>query len=253
MLDLDTIVAHVIDAVGASDAVDPVAVRFLLSQYAATGRDDLSAIVGAALGRALGQHEGDRSTPAEWLQLFADAAVWSDDEQIRAATAQRLAGADGGAADAIDAALQASAALGDGARLSSLVDDLERLIGRGYEPGDGVEAADQFAVASALLTAFEITGRLPYAMLAEELVQTSQRRGAAHTDAASACRAARVLCRLASLHADEAYVGAAVVAGGADYRGDAQRLLDDYAPRALETPRDAALYGLALAHWLGLH
>lgn len=253
-IDLDTIVARVSDAVAASDAVDPIAVRFLLSQYAASAREDLSTIVGEALGRALQQHDAcDGRDRVEWLQLFVDAAVWSEDERLRAAVASLLGAADARAPDAIEAALRASMTVGDGARLAAAVDELERLVGRGYEPGDGVASIDQFAVASALLTAFDVTGRLPYAMLAEELVQTAQRRGDAFFDTASACRAARVLCRLAALHADADYRDAAVVAPGADYGGDGARLLAEYAPHALATTREAALYGLALAHWLGLH
>jgi len=254
LLDLDTIVAHVSGAVTTGDSIDPVAVRFLLSHYAATGRDDLSAVVGDALARGLDRHsESPASDRGEWLLLFADATAWSDDVRIRDVVAQLLPLVDGRAADAIEVALRASAAIGDGTRLASAVDDLERMIGRGYEPGDGVAAADQFAVASALLTAFDITGRLPYAMLAEELVQTAQRRGAEPDDGERACRAAHVLCRLAALHEDDAYVGAAVVAPDADYHGGGARLLERHAARALETPRTAALYGLALAHWLRLH
>jgi hypothetical protein len=254
LLDLDTIVAHVIEAVAASDAIDPVAVRFLLAEYAATGRDDLVAIVGAALGRALQQQgESASADPAPWLLLFADAAVWSDDERLRetaAALMQTTAAVD---ASTIEAVLHAAAAVGDAPRVSAAVDELERLIGRRYEPGDGVDAADQFAVASALLTAFDISGRLPYAMLAEELVQTVMRRGEAATDAESACRAAHVLGRLAALHDDEAYRVAAVVAPGADYRRDAEGLLAAHSAHVLDTTRAASLYGLALAHSLRLH
>ena len=252
-IDLDTIVACVVESVAASDAIDPMAVRFLLSQYAATGSDELSAIVGRALALALDQHgAAPAEERAEWLRLFADAAVWSEDERVAAAIVSLLPIVDVRAADGIDAVLHASTTIGDRARLSAAVDALEQLVARGYEPGDGVAAADQFTVASALLTAFDITGRLPYAMLAEELVQTAQRSGEP-SDAASACRAARVLCRLAALHGDDEYMRAAVVAAGADYRGDSERLLAAHAARALETPRTAALYGLALAHWRGLH
>jgi len=251
---IDALTAHVAADVAASDAVEPVAVRFLLSQYIATARDDLSAIVGAALGRALQQSETiATAAPAEWLLLYADACTWSDDARLRAAAARLLTAGGGHEADGIEAMLRGASALGDGARLASSVDDLERLIARAYEPGDGVASADPFVVASALLTGFDITGRLPYAMLAEELVQTSQRRGERHSDIESACRAAHVLCRLAALHADEDYLHAAVIARGADYRGDGARLLDAYAPHALETPRIAARYGFALAHLLALH
>lgn len=254
MLDLDTIVAHVSGAVATADAIDPVAVRFLLSYYAATGRDDLSVLVGDALARGLEQQDESPATElGEWLLLFADATAWSEDDRIGGVVTQLLAAVDGRAADTMEGVLRASMAIGDQARLASAVDNLERMIGRGYEPGDGVAAADQFTVASALLTAFDITGRLPYAMLAEELVQTAQRREGDPDEAEPACRAAHVLCRLAALHEDDAYVGAAVVAPGADYRGDGARLLERHAARVLETPRAAALYGLALAHWLGLH
>ena len=254
MVALDVLVAYVAEAVASNEAIEPVAVRFLLSQYIATGRDDLSALVGEALGRALQQRDSVAPpTSAEWLLLFADASTWSDDERVRTAAAHLLASGDGTRVDVIEAALRAATAIGDWARLASAVDDLERLIARAYEPGDGVASADQFGVASTLLTAFDSTGRLPYAMLAEELVQTSRRREGGCEDAESACRAAHVLCRLAALHADAEYVKAAVVARGADYRGDCARLLTAHATRALETPRVAARYGFALADFLGLH
>jgi hypothetical protein len=254
LLELDTIVAHLAEAAAASDAIEPVVVRFLLAEYAASGSDTLSAVVGHALALALDQHEAAPAAQRpEWLLLFANAAVWSDDDRVRDAAASLLAGVDMRDATAIDAVLQAAMTIDDRARLSTAVDHLERLIGRGYEPGDGVAAADQFAVAAALLTAFDITGRLPYAMLAEELVQTAQRRRETHDGVESACRAAHVLSRLAALYADEDYRRAAIVAATADYRRDSELLLDAYAPRALETPRDAACYGLALAQWLGLH
>ncbi len=254
MLDLDTIVAHVVDAVSANEAIDPVAVRFLLSEYAATGREDLAAVVGEALARALEQHVASAAHDrAEWLLLFADAAEWSDDERIGDATRQLLGASAASAPDVVEATLRASMTIGDRARVSSAVDDLERLVGRGYEPGDGVAAADQVAVASALLTAFDITGRLPYAMLAEELLHAVHRRGETGGSAERACRAAHALCRLAALHADEEYLRAAVVAPHADYAADGARLLDEHGGRALDEVRVAALYGLALARWLGLH
>jgi len=90
-------------------------------------------------------------------------------------------------------------------------------------------------------------------MLADELVQTWQRRGDAHRGLEPACRAAHVLSRLAALHADDEYVKAAIVPPDADYRLGAGQLLDNHASHALDTTRGAALYGLALAHWLGLH
>jgi hypothetical protein len=106
---------------------------------------------------------------------------------------------------------------------------------------------DQVRASAVLLTAFELTGRLPYPMLAEELMQRSQHEPSDHGDLVVSCETARVLCRLAALHADPEYRGAAVIADGADYRGDAARLVLQQSPRARGgTPAHAAAYGLAL-------
>jgi hypothetical protein len=138
------------------------------------------------------------------------------------------------------------------------IDHLERVIGGSYRPGeglvrdlDGVRARgsvdDHVRGASALLTAFEITGRLPYSMLAEELIAVAGRARPADAGLVIQCETARVLCRLAALHADPDYRGAAVIAGGADYRAEASRILAAESVRARAgTPSAAAAYGLAL-------
>jgi hypothetical protein len=103
-------------------------------------------------------------------------------------------------------------------------------------------------------------------MLAEELVQFARRTlwdheqaafRAASTEASDAftlnCEAVRVLCRLAALHHDDDYRHVAVVAVGADYRADAERILAAQAASA--HARDlagAAAYGLALAEFADL-
>ena len=67
--------------------------------------------------------------------------------------------------------------------MPAAIDELERVVGGSYRPGDGLvrdrdgirvrgSVGDHVRGASALLTAFELTGRLPYAMLAEELMQS---------------------------------------------------------------------------------
>jgi hypothetical protein len=67
------------------------------------------------------------------------------------------------------------------------------------------------------------------------------------------CEAARVFCRLAALHADPDYRGAAVIAPGADYRADAARLVTKQSPRARDaSPAAAAEYGLALRELFAL-
>jgi hypothetical protein len=175
-------------------------------------------------------------------------ATWPDD----AATADGFAAC----AASIDACLRASTVVGATVIVPPAIDELERIVGATYRPGAGVVGgapAAHVAAASMLLTAFELTGRVPYPMLAEELVQSACRRGGPADDLAAACAAARVFCRLQALHGDEAYVRAAVIAPHAEYGADAARLLARHGPRALETARGAAAYGLALAEWLGLH
>src|SRR5439155_5910063 len=63
------------------------------------------------------------------------------------------------------------------------IDELERVVSKAYRPGEGMAhevgvpvfvrggLGDQVRSASALLTAYLLTGRLPYSMLADELMQ----------------------------------------------------------------------------------
>jgi uncharacterized protein YyaL (SSP411 family) len=132
------------------------------------------------------------------------------------------------------------------------------VIGGSYRPGDGLVGDrdgirvrgtldDHVRGAAALLTAFELTGRLPYSMLAEELVAIARRDLFTDSSIAGRCHTARVLCRLAALHDDPDYRGAAVIASGADYRAEASRILASVsAPARAGTVPAAAGYGLAL-------
>jgi uncharacterized protein YyaL (SSP411 family) len=159
--------------------------------------------------------------------------------------------------------------------LQAAVDELERIVAACYRPGCGVtngsgDAAppaglgNHMDAASALLTAFEATGRLPYSMLAEELVQHArrawwhERRGGFHEAAGGDplahlivnCSAARVLGRLAVLLEDERYRAAAVFAAGSDYRADAERTLASLASSYRDHGADAAPYAVALDEFL---
>ena len=121
------------------------------------------------------------------------------------------------------------------------IDQLEHVVGGAYQPGAGVRGglANQVRAASAHLTAFEITGRLPYSMLAEELMQTARRVDpdrASPTAFLVHCDAARVFCRLAALHDDADYRKAAVILSDADYRGDAARILAAQSTRLVDAP-----------------
>ena len=167
--------------------------------------------------------------------MFAEAAAISDDERL--VESVRL-------------------------HLSPTIDGLERFVRSAYEPGEGVvgaEASDQIGSALAFLTAFELTGRLPYSMLAEELLQIA-RRDAWDRDGAGFGRnfranatAAQLLCRLAALHRDADYAASAVVAPDATYALDAERILSSLAPIARTHLDDIAEYGMALLEWFSLH
>jgi hypothetical protein len=265
---IDEVTSRVLASVDTAVRVDPIALRFLLCRYLATGRDDLHDALGPALARALAEHAGDAamSRRAEWLRLFAQAATISDDERVSEAAGELLVGLTrcwrsaatiAEAADAIEACLTATGMAGSRDTIASAIEELERIVGAAYSPGDGLldrggafHLTDQIYAASALLKAYGISARLPYSMLAEELMQTAQRQAWDGCGIIASCDAARVFCQLASLHRDAEYVAAAVVAPHADYRGDAERILTRQSARALEDPRAAAAYGLALCEWL---
>jgi len=240
---------------------DPIALVFLLRQFAATDRDAIRDRLGEALTDALAQHTGD-AAPAQraaWLLLFREAAALSSDERLAAAAVgltdslrrdwrSRASVAD--AMYAVDACLRAADVGGDraGALIAATIDELERIVGESYEPGEGIgDYADHIRAAAALITAYDVTGRLPYAMLAEELMQASTRMSAGRGFAIE-CEAARVFCRLAALHDDEDYRAAAVIAPDANYRADASRMLTALSRRA--RAEGAPIYGLALSELL---
>src|SRR5262249_51918639 len=147
---------------------------------------------------------------AAWVRLLAEAIAIADDDRV-AATVHRVTGelraswpGRGDLLDAlasVDACLQASvAAAGDAA--PAPIDELERIVGAAYRPGEGLvdipaqrraSAAEHVGAASTLLTAFELTGRLPYSMLAEELMQVALRSITAAGDLSTCCEAARAL------------------------------------------------------------
>jgi uncharacterized protein YyaL (SSP411 family) len=163
--------------------------------------------------------------------------------------------------------------------LQAAIDELERVVSAAYQPGRGVahalggtparpgELDDHVSAAAALLTAFGATGRLPYSMLAEELMQYARRTwwdearggfgqagaggaGFPPTGFSSNCSAARVLCRLAALLEDDEYRRVAVVAADADYAADAERTLEALARGYRARGVEAAPYAVALGEWL---
>jgi hypothetical protein len=269
--ELEDVTAFVTAAVAAGEPADAAAATLILRRYIDADADaaPLQDVLGLALARALASADDEATVRgrAAWLTLFVEATAVADDERIHAAV-ERLAG--GLRAEwpphtridelsaSVDACLRAAAVLESRELVQDAIDQLERMIGGGYRPGEGLvrdrggvrqrcDAADHVRVASALLTAFELTGRLPYSMLAEELIAIAVRAPLVDADLVIHSEAARALCRLARLHDDPDYRGAAVIATGADYRAQAARILLAQSARARAgSTSSAAAYGLAL-------
>ena len=265
---LDEVAARVVDAIARDEPFDAVLPAFLLRHYLATD-GALGEPLGAALARTLefAAVEASIIGRAAWLMVLADAVAVADDERIRPAAARLIANLEAewpaqadvsDASASVDACLRAAALVDSEELIQPAIDQLERVIGGSYRPGDGLgrdangvrrrcSFGDHVRASSALLTAFDLTGRLPYSMLAEELMLIARREPAAGVDLVMQCEAARVLVRLAALHDDPGYRAAAVIAADADYRADASHVLESQAAPALAgSVAEAAAYGLAL-------
>jgi hypothetical protein len=289
---LDWITDRILQGLTRGEAVGADGLRLILHGFAATGREDLRDALGPALGGSLVSPDdaGETAGP-DRLLLLAEAIEVSDDDALRDDVA-RLAdgyreawpsrGTVARAVAEIEACLTAGAVLSAAPVVAAAVDELERVIGHAYEPGEGVsrtistrsrtagDLRDQVVAASALLRAHAVTDRLPYAMLAEELMTwavrgwwneqqgvftanfnlperpgSSDRRGFIVN-----CDAARVLCYLAALHADDEYRQMAVVGQQVDYADRAQRTLSSLDEVYQQFGVDSAPYGLAIEEWL---
>ncbi len=261
---MDEITGLVLLAAGRDEPLTPAAVTLLLRSYLAHGRQEVADGLSAALTLALERRPSDTLSDDRplWLSVFVEAHELSDDERLGGEVA---ALADGlrrewpsrarvaQAMRSITACLDA-AGTADSELLAAAIDELERIVGGSYEPGEGLSRApgsdargtleDHVHTAVALLAAYRLTGRLPYSMLAEELMRFARRSW--WSDAAGCflepdapeastdelisvnCDAARVLSRLSTLHADPEYRQAVVVADGSEgvtNFGDADRIL----------------------------
>ena len=291
MADIDSeaigwITEQVVEALarGEDDAVDPQALVLLVRGYGTGDHPDLADALGPALARACARDPSgdDPRRHAGWLTLFVEASAISDDTRMPIAAADRVSRLRqlwGGAREvealtqSIDACLLAADLIDADPRelVPHAIDELERVVGGAYRPGAGIaerigdpcsargRLGDHVRAASALLTAYGVTARLPYAMLAEELIQFA--RQALWDDGAGGFveqpgvrvkpfalngEASRVLCRLAALHDTPEYAKAAVVAPGADYGSDADRTLRSMEPSYRAHGANAAIYALAL-------
>src|ERR1700730_897064 len=226
---IEWITGAVMAAVDRGEAIDAPALTFLLRRYLATDRVDLRvalepALAGALQSQAIAETIGQR---AAWLTLFSEAATVSRAPRIPAAGAAltralrrewgRVTDVEAGAAS-VDACLAGCHLLDPQSIVPDAIDELERIVAGAYRPGDGLAHSldqpcgvrgrfvDHVHTSSALLSAYELTGRLPYPMLADELMQFARQtlwdghRGAfcdssqdAQTSFATNCHAARVL------------------------------------------------------------
>jgi hypothetical protein len=269
----------------AREAVTAPAVAFLLRRYRDTDRADVRAALGAALAHALEEGPAAPSVDAraDWLTALVDAIAISDDERLRLVAADLASALEhewGRAVQvealmrSIDACLIAIHVFQPRTLVQKALDELERVVGAVYRPSEGMadviagppargRLADQMRSASALLTAYSLTGRLPYSMLAEELTQFSLRTlwdagaGGFYEDVARLakpfalnCDATRVLCRLAALHLDDDYRHVGVIATDANYAHVAGRILESQTAQLDEPGCDPAVFGLALDEWL---
>jgi hypothetical protein len=278
------------DAIGDGETVQPTPLLYLLRRYGATDREDLRDALGHALASAMACRTDEATDDAPlWLTLFAETSVISDDARLPIAASALVSTLRQGwvTATEVDRAARSVEACLHSSRIPSLdelvpaaIDELERVVGGTYKPGDGVghvigqpqvgrgRLSDQVSAASALLAGYLHSGRLPYSMLAEELMQFARRTlwdeqdggffeqadaiGGRVKPFALNCEAARVLCRLDALHRDTQYQNGAVVVEVADYAGDAARTLVSQTPNLHACGLGAAVYGLALDEWLSL-
>ncbi|PWT86669.1 MAG: hypothetical protein C5B57_00665 [Blastocatellia bacterium] len=285
---VEWIANSIVAAIGRDEAVAAQSLLFLLRYYRDTNRSDVREALEAALACAVERHTDavTATARASWLLVFADAATLSDDDRLRSA-AIALVGAlrqewkhthlVGEGAVVIESLLAAAQPLDLAALVPEAIDELERIVAGAYRPGEGLASVlnesssargrlvDHIRGSSALLSAYQLTGRLPYSMLAEELMQFAHRTFwrepvAAFCDAGIDrgesfllnCEGARVLSRLAGLHLDDEYRKAAVVAKTADYAHDAARILNAHAAWYREPWVQSSAYGLALIECFGL-
>ena len=272
----------VVAAIQRGDAVDADALTFLLRRYCATDRADLRDALESGLAYGLRAQATAETTDerAAWLTLFSEAAAISDDDRVRAAGVDLIGALRqewgrvaevGMGATSVDACLLAGSHMLDPQSIvPDAIDELERIVAAAYRPGSGLARsmndrggargalADHVRTASALLTAWDFSGRLPYPMLAEELMQFARQTlwdeqvGVFHSTDGSQrsfainCEAARVLCRLAALHGRSDYRKSAVIRSDADYAGDTARILRAQSGLFREHGVASGPYGLAL-------
>jgi hypothetical protein len=298
---IEWLIDTVLQALSRDEPITPSASLLLLRRYIETGRESLRDALGVMLAQAMDRANAadERGRRSEWLAVFSEAAAVSEDQRLGEACEALIvdlrsewpaAGAPvEPAMRSIEACLASAVSVvanPDEANdlICAAIDELERVAGRTYAPGAGVGGTlgDHASLASALITAYHVTDRLPYGMLAEELMQFARHtwwdnnRGtwnptptaeqaalstrhpapsaehpAPSTIFVTNCEVARVLCRLASLHQDADYRRAAILAD-CDYAADTERTLAFLLPQYRDHGAAAAIYGVAAQEWLAV-
>jgi hypothetical protein len=253
---LEQIADRVVEAVARDEAIDATALTFLLRRYRQTDTDTLRRALNRRW-RPGGWRGATTCSKAPRGSPLHRGGGDSADERLREAIADlvpplrhdwtccRIVG---DRALTIDACLNVIDVFDPRDLAPKAIDALEHLVAAAYRPGEGLvhdldsphgargHLADHLGAAGALLSAYVLTWRLPYGMLAEELVQFARRalwddQDASFRESPDAvtasrpfalnCDAVRVLCRLAALHHDDDYRHVAVVAADANYKADA--------------------------------
>lgn len=207
----------------------PAAWLFLLRDFIATGHPPTGDRIERGLTAALrlASVDADPCRRVQWARLVAEAVLISDDPRLMQAVESSLPEA----VARLDEQVRAWPDTGDGFA--------------------GQAVGVNLGYAHALLDVFDMTGRMPYARLADELVRQARRQPSAQPgdpsfDPAAGADLLRGLTRLARLHADPDYrEAAAAPEAGDDHTAEAARLaeaLDGWRGDA----RAAAHVGLAL-------
>jgi hypothetical protein len=229
-------VAEILIAESARGVTSPAAALVLLHEYLRTGRPAVGAAAEQSLAAGLAAVPVEREAFAriEWLGVLRQARLFTDDPEIARVVDPLLPGA---------------------------IDAVEQFRRAAYEPGEGlagVRADAELRICSALLNAFELTGRLPYSMLAEELLHTSRRRlwrpesRRFGDDFGVNADALDVMCRVSALRHDDEYRARVVVAPGTEPLDDAAAMVEWMHGSYRGHPDAAARFALALIHWLAL-
>jgi len=273
----------VLRGLAGGEPVTALPLTFLLRCYGASSLDAIRDALEPALARALDAYLVARTIDdqASWLILFSDALAMSGDDRLVHAARDLMTAVrrDWGrsldiaeSSVSAEACLRASGPLDAAPVASDAIDELERIVGAAYQPGRGLATgangfrprlADQVKMASALLVAYEVSGRLPYAMLPEELMQFARKTWWNDESGCFAeaslnedemfhlnCNAACVLCELAGLHADDDYRSQAVISDDAAYGDAARRILAAQEKAAHESCGRSAALGLAMLRYL---